>query len=121
TDSKLYLAKQVIRNIVQANQNKLSFLFGRYTQPAGTTLDPGVSAGDPTQPAAPIRFAYSTSSTESPSMVGTPLVVDLRSYLVAADEPFTFSEGGADRVGTVPASRYATGTALALAIESAMN
>jgi hypothetical protein len=121
TDSKLYLAKQVIRNIVQANQNKLSFLFGRYTQPAGTTLDPGVSAGDSTQPAPPIRFAYSTTSTESPSMVGTPLVVDLRSYLLTADEPFTFNEGGADRAGTVPAGRYATGTALAAAIENAMN
>jgi hypothetical protein len=121
TSSKLYLAKQVIRNIVQANQNKLSFLFGRYTQPSGVTLDAGVSAGDPAQPAPPIRFAYSTTSTASPSMVGTPLVVDLRSYLVAADESFTFSEGGVDRVGTVSASRYATGTALALAIESAMN
>ncbi len=119
TSSKLYLAKQVIRNIVQANQNKLSFLFGRYTQPAGTTLDPGVSAG--ASPAPPIRFAYSTTSTASPSMVGMPLVVDLRSYLVTADEPFTFSEGGTDRSGTVRASRYATGTALAVAIETAMN
>ncbi len=121
TDSKLYLAKQVIRNIVQANQNKLSFLFGRYTQPAGTTLDGGVSAGDPTQPVAPIRFAYSTTSTDSPSMVGTPLVVDLRSYLLTADERVVFNEPGGDKIGVVTAGRYATGTALALAIETAMN
>ena len=121
TDSKLYLAKQVIRNIVQANQNKLSFLFGRYTQPAGTTLAPGVSAGDSSQPAPPSRFAYSTTSTESPSMVGTPLVVDLRSYLLTADERFVFNEPGGDKIGIVPASRYITGTALALAIETAMN
>src|SRR5258708_21012503 len=54
-------------------------------------------------------------------MVGTPVVVDLRSYLLTADERFVFNEPGGDKIGVVTAGRYATGTALALAIETAMN
>src|SRR5258708_37539267 len=54
-------------------------------------------------------------------VVGNPLVVVLRSYLLPADERFVFSEPGGDKIGVVPAGRYATGTALALAIETAMN
>jgi hypothetical protein len=120
-NSKMVLAKQVIQDVVTANQTKVSFQFGRYDQP-GLTLEPGTAAGTAT-PTNPERFAYSSTSTEQPSMLTTELVVDLRSYLVPAGAKMIFRENASvtNRVGNVTAGRYATGTELAVAMTTAMN
>jgi hypothetical protein len=72
--SKLYQAKAVMRQVVQQNQDKASFLFGTYTQLdeingsyyslAPSNLNEGNN-----------RFQYIASSTDFPNMASTELIV----------------------------------------------
>lgn len=50
--SKLYQAKQVLKQVIQANQDKVSFMFGQYTQ-SGSDLNGDTPGND--------RFFYSTT------------------------------------------------------------
>ena len=80
--SKMYGAKQVLSRVIAANENRVSFQFGRYTQPfAALTLDGTPLAGS--APGNPGRFHYNTTNVLSPGMT-TGTIVDLRSYVVPA-------------------------------------
>jgi hypothetical protein len=55
-DSKMAKAKQVLNTLVASNEDKVTFLFGQYTQTGA-----GVSSGS-------TRFVYRTTATASPDM-----------------------------------------------------
>ena len=94
--SKMYGAKQVLSRVIAANESKVSFQFGRYTQPfAAMTLDATPMAGT-VPPAAPGRFHYTTTNTLSPGMT-TGTIVDLRSYVVPAAGDHEHPRAGGER------------------------
>ena len=66
--SRFWQAKQVMKQVVTNNQDKVSFQFGTYTQ-FGITLDNQAPTTTGT------RFQYWTSDQLSPSMVGSELTV----------------------------------------------
>ena len=116
--SKMYQAKQVLSQVIAANERKVSFQFGRYTQPfAAMTLDGTPAAGS--TPGAPGRFHYTTTSTLSPGMT-VNTIVDLRSYVVPAAAFINLQEpnGGATVAVPIAAGRYATGMQLATEIQN---
>src|SRR5260221_3339577 len=127
--SKLRQAKDVLQTVVQANQKKVSFLYGNYTQ-MNSRMTQTAAGGD--------RFHYSTQSFISPSMATTELQV-------LGEPGFTANQRGLQswqdiRAGwntlyfgevvswvtvisqsTVPAGFYKTGALLATALTTAMN
>jgi hypothetical protein len=73
--SKLYLAKQVLRQIVQNNQEKVSFQMGTYTQYGMGFPDAAVGRN---------RFQYVVSGTEAPFM--TVAGTELRAERAVGDD-----------------------------------
>ena len=71
--SKLWQAKQVLRTIVADNQDKVSFLFGQYTNGAGPTLQNTSATKDTSD--GQNRFLYWTTDELSPSMATPELSV----------------------------------------------
>ena len=120
--SKMYQAKQVLARVIAANESKVSFQFGRYTQPfASMTLDATPVAGT-VPPAVPGRFHYTTTNTLSPGMT-TGTIVDLRSYVVPAAAVLMIREPAASVDIPIPitAGRYASGMMLATEIQNQMD
>lgn len=76
--SKTYQAKQVLKQIVSDNKDKVSFMFGQYTQSSVIVMGNRNAA---TSTAANLagsmanRFVYTTDSSASPSMLTTQLTV----------------------------------------------
>ena len=74
--SKLYLAKQVLKSVIQRNSNKVTFLFGQYTQDhynPNTPFDPSQASSTTgsrlqNRAAGNDRFRYSTNNIIYPSM-----------------------------------------------------
>jgi hypothetical protein len=60
--SKMFIAKQVLTDLVTQNSNRVNFLFGQYTQQNVTFSNQGVGTD---------RFYYVTRNVESPSMETT--------------------------------------------------
>ena len=79
--SKLWQAKQVLKTIVANNQEKVSFLFGQYTNGAGPTMRNTAATKDTAN--GQNRFLYWTTNELSPSMATTQLSVQ-RSFDDAA-------------------------------------
>jgi hypothetical protein len=118
-DSKLYLAKQTLKQVIADNQRKVSFQFGQYEQPGIGAQGASVM----TTPNAGLeRFLYSTTSVKSASMGGNELVVDLRSYNVPTGTRVEFTEGATTRTSAdLTAGRYPTALALAAEVQTRMN
>jgi hypothetical protein len=111
--SKMYLAKQVLKDFVLANERKVSFMFGQYEQPGLGAQSGSVMTLPPTGIG---RFLYTTTT-----MPATELRVDLRApYSFSQQQYIRIRENGS---GTnrpdcpVPAGR----AHLALAVEEALN
>ncbi|MCG6924417.1 MAG: VWA domain-containing protein, partial [Acidobacteria bacterium] len=123
--SKLYQAKSVLNDIVALNENKVSFMFGTYTQ-AGSRLS-NRTAGD-------ARFMYYTRSDLWPSMLTDEITIQ-RARNDTNDRGFQAWQwidaqwntlwfdtgGGVDCAASVPAGFYQTGASLATALQNAMN
>ena len=117
-DAKLFLAKDVLKTFVLANERKVSFMFGQYEQPGIGTQ----SATTMTVPNGIGRFLYGTTNAanRAPSMLANELRVDLRA-------PYAFSQAQSIRIrennsATILNCAVAAGQAhLALAVQAAMN
>jgi len=123
--SKMWLAKDVMKTFVAANERKVSFMFGQYeqpgigTQPATTMVIPTTGIG---------RFLYTTTSengpapvpVRAPSMVTNELRVDLRApYNFTVAQSILLRENGAT---TSTTCALPAGLAhLALAVEQALS
>jgi hypothetical protein len=121
--SRLYQAKEVLRNFVAQNDDKASFMYGSYAQVGSQMYN--LTAGDD-------RFQYYTSSDLSPSMLTNEITIQ-RARNDTNDRGFQawqwidtqwntlwFDTGGADCSASVPAGFYQTGDDLAQALQTAM-
>jgi hypothetical protein len=80
--SKMYQAKQVLKQVMAQNANRVTFLFGQYTQdtynPPGTTVGTRMvtwNNGGTVTNRGSDRFLYTTDNVTSPSMVATELTL----------------------------------------------
>lgn len=127
--SKLRQAKEVLNTVVQANERKVSFLYGQYTQKSSVMQQTGAGTD---------RFRYSTNGFISSTMPTTELqVLGEPGFLGSARGLQSWQDIRAgwntlyfgERVGvttvtctaTVTAQFYRTGAALATALTTAMN
>jgi hypothetical protein len=121
--SRMYQGKEVLRQVIAANQDKASFMFGNYTQ-FNSRLN-NRSAGDD-------RFQYYTSSDLSPIMLTNEITIQ-RARNDTSDRGFQswqwidaqwntiwFDTGGATCSASVTPGFYQTGASLAQALETAM-
>ncbi len=136
--SKVWQAKQVLKQIVTDNQDDVSFLMGQYTQSAVIQMEnrPAATAASGTAN----RFQYWTSTTLSPSMATTELAIrndsggsgerGLQSWqlIYAGWNTLYYEEtqSGTDPVctATLPGpfpKFYRTGAQLATELQAAMN
>jgi hypothetical protein len=117
-DSKLYLAKEVLKSFVLANERKVSFMFGQYEQP-------GVGPIQTTRMTVPDRlgrFMYKTTSAanRSPSMLTNELRVDLRApYTFTTPQSLRLREN--DATSTVDCPIAAGFPHLVFAVQAAMD
>ncbi|MET0553901.1 MAG: hypothetical protein ABW221_12735 [Vicinamibacteria bacterium] len=123
--SKMFLAKDVLKSFVLANERKVSFMFGQYEQPGIGTQSPTTMTVPPTGIG---RFLYTTTSengpapvpVRAPSMVTNELRVDLRApYAFTQQQYLRLRENNAAASTDcpLPAGR----PHLALAVEQALS
>lgn len=130
-DTKIAVAKNVIRNVISANQSKVSFQFGQYEQGASyiATFNDlngnGVhDAGEPlntqtSQSAGNTRFQY---TAKNPTFATEPHI-QLRLFEVPAGSNWTitFANGNTSYTTSSLPARVYTGTELAQQIATLMN
>ena len=123
--AKIAIAKKVIRDVVAANQTRVSFQFGTYNQPATTIaripIPPSVVplAPQTTQSTGSSKFQYTATN---PAFTTEP-AVQLRLFEVPAGSNWTvtFKNGATQYVTTsLPTGTY-TGTEFAQLIAGLMN
>ena len=73
--SKLLQAKNVLRRVVNDNQNKVSFLFGQYNQTINNNIVVKNTTASLKTSNVQNRFQYWTTDQKSPSMVSTALTI----------------------------------------------
>jgi hypothetical protein len=141
--SKMFQAKQVLKTVVNDNQDKVTFLFGQYTQDIYTGGDPDNDPGvrlrtllpDPNNNnahyeiieqdlAGEDRFQYTTNSEESPQMVTTELTLPSDGFRTFQDikagwNVLHMAENGTNCDPVIPVGFY-TGATLATALKTAM-
>lgn len=119
-DSKIGAAKAVLLSAIKANESKVSFMFGTYSQPAIETLQ-NTNAGDD-------RFSYWAKDSDFPSMDTTELFLNqvyafqtIQNSLSVKNNTLYFDEGGATIACSIPVGFYASGAALATQLATSMN
>ena len=114
-DSKIATAKAVIRNVISANQSRVSFQFGQYDQGASTISVTTQTA----QASGSSRFQY---TAKNPTFATEPHV-QLRLFEVPAGSNWTitFANGTTSYTTTALPARVYTGTELAQQIATLMN
>ena len=74
--SKMYQAKQVLKAVFQANQDKASFMFGVYRFSSAANPRGNMAAGNLSGTGTPVRFAYSAQSWASGTFPNPACTVD---------------------------------------------
>jgi hypothetical protein len=92
--SKLYQAKQVLKTLVSANQERVSFQFGKYSQPSpGAPNPPSQTLTSLTLPATN-RFLYVSTDPNAASMVVNPTGTPASPGRIKRSTGDSFTESG---------------------------
>jgi hypothetical protein len=113
--SKFYQAKQVMKQVIQDNERKVSFQFGQYVQPGAPASGGPLPAQMTLPPTGVGRFVYVTDSVQSPSMTTNELIVDLRPpYTFAAAQVIKIRENNSGTTKDCPLAAGRPNLALAV-------